>query len=88
MTNDNETIRRFRRPAPRLTSLPSHKFPIGVRVVQKSGAPTDADSFHVTRHLPDAGAGLQYRMKRDRDGQERVVVESALELVTGDDSIQ
>jgi hypothetical protein len=88
MTNDNETVRRFRRPAQRLTVTPSHKFPVGVRVIQKSGAPTDSDSFHVTRHLPDAGAGLQYRMKRDRDGQERVVVESALELVVGDDLIQ
>jgi hypothetical protein len=27
-------------------------------------------------------------MKRDRDGQERVAVESALELVAGDDLIQ
>ncbi|MBI1981066.1 MAG: hypothetical protein HYS63_05865 [Methylocystis sp.] len=88
MTNDNETSRRFRRPAQRLAVVPSHKFPIGVRVTQKSGAPTDADSFHVTRHLPDAGAGLQYRMKRDRDGQERVAVESALELVAGDDLIK
>ena len=88
MTNDNETSRRFRRPPQRLTTVPSHKFPIGGRVIQKSGAPTDADSFHVTRHLPDAGAGLQYRMKRDRDGQERVAVESALELVAGDDLIQ
>ncbi|MFO1124321.1 MAG: hypothetical protein U1E25_02830 [Methylocystis sp.] len=88
MTNDNETSRRFRRPAQRLTAVPSHKFPVGVRVIQKSGAATDADSFHVTRHLPDGGAGLQYRLKRDRDGQERVAVESALERDAGDNLIQ
>lgn len=88
MTNDNKTSLRFRRPAQRLTVVPSHKFPIGVRVVQKFGAATGTDSFHVTRHLPDAGAGLQYRMKRDRDGQERVAVESALERVAGNDLIQ
>lgn len=87
MTNDNDTGRRYRRPPQRLTAVPSHKFPIGVRVVQKFGAATGTDSFCVTRHLPDAGAGLQYRLKRDRDGQERVAVESALELVTRENFI-
>lgn len=88
MTNDNETSRRLRRPTYRLTAVPSHKFPIGVRVIQKFGAATGMESFCVTRHLPDAGGGLQYRMKRDRDGQERVAVESALELVARDDLMQ
>jgi hypothetical protein len=88
MTNDNDTLRRYRRPARRITVAPSHKFAIGVRVIQKFGAATGTDSFSVTRHLPDAGAGLQYRMKRERDGQERVAVESALELVTREDFMQ
>ncbi|HEY8125884.1 MAG TPA: hypothetical protein VIF88_10740 [Methylocystis sp.] len=88
MTNDNDTMRRFRRPAQRMTAVPSHKFAIGVRVIQKFGAATGTDSFSVTRHLPDAGAGLQYRMKRERDGQERVAVESALELVGREEFMQ
>lgn len=90
MSSDN-TGARFRHRAHRLTSTPSHKFPIGVRVIQRFGArfgaPTGMDSFHVTRHLPDDGAGLQYRMKRDRDGQERVAVESSLERVSRDDDL-
>ena len=71
-----------------LPPLPSHKFAIGVRVIQKFGAATGTDSFSISRHLPDAGAGLQYRMKRERDGQERVAVESALELVAREDFMQ
>ncbi|WP_246657146.1 hypothetical protein [Methylocystis sp. B8] len=43
-------------------------------------------SFHITRHLPDDGAGLQYRVKRESDGQERVAIESSLELVRRDDN--
>lgn len=86
MTNDNEMSRRFRRPAQRLVAIAPHKFPVGASVIQRFGAPTSGDRFSVTRHLPDAGAGPQYRMKRDRDGQERVAVESALELVAQNDS--
>jgi hypothetical protein len=87
MPSDNETGARLRHRVHRLTSTPSHKFPIGVRVIQRFGAPTGLDSFRVTRHLPDDGAGLQYRMKRDRDGQERVAVESALERVARDEDL-
>jgi hypothetical protein len=36
-------------------------------------------SFRVTRLLPDGGAGLQYRIKGERDGIERVVTESFIE---------
>ncbi|TLG73704.1 hypothetical protein [Methylocystis sp. B8] len=84
MSNDNEGGVPARRHAHRIIPSPSHKFPIGVRVIQKFGAPKGTDSFHVTHHLPDSGAGLQYRMKRDRDGQERVSIESSLELVSLD----
>jgi hypothetical protein len=87
MTNDNSASRSPRRPAQRISATRAHKFAIGVRVTQKFGAGTGSDSFSVTRHLPDGGAGLQYRMKRDRDGRERVAVESALELVAQEDFI-
>jgi hypothetical protein len=83
MTNDNDARRRFRQ-----RTLPlSHKFPIGARVIQKFGAHTVLDSFRVTGHLPDGGSGLQYRIKRDRDGQERVATESALARVAQDNLI-
>lgn len=87
MSNDNENDARARHRAHRIISSPSHKFPIGVRVIQRFGAPINMDSFQVTRHLPDDGAGLQYRMKRDRDGQERVAIESSLELVRREDNL-
>ncbi len=56
MTNDNDTIRSFRRPAQRLTASPSHKFAIGVRVIQNSGPRRDGFVQRYA-HLPDAGAG-------------------------------
>jgi len=31
------------------------------------------------RHLPDGGQGLQYRLKSETDGHERVTFEAALE---------
>jgi hypothetical protein len=40
---------------------------------------SEKTSFRVTRHLPDGGAGLQYRIKGERDGIERVVTESSIE---------
>ncbi|MEF3365332.1 hypothetical protein V3H18_02160 [Methylocystis sp. 9N] len=43
------------------------------------------DLFRVTGHLPDGGSGLQYRIKRDRDGQERVAGESTLARAAQDD---
>ncbi|WP_428384596.1 hypothetical protein [Methylocystis sp.] len=85
MSNDNEMAARARQHAHRIISRPAHKFPIGVRVIQRFGAPTGLGSFRVTRHLPDDGAGLLYRVKRERDGQERVANESSLELIRRDD---
>jgi hypothetical protein len=40
---------------------------------------SEKTSFLVTRLLPDGGAGLQYRIKGERDGIERVVTESSIE---------
>ncbi|PPD45344.1 MAG: hypothetical protein CTY15_04530 [Methylocystis sp.] len=66
----------------RSTSVATHKFNIGVHVACKVGFSSERGLFRVTRHLPDGGQGLQYRIKADRDGQERVVLESTLESAT------
>jgi len=71
---------RYRNARPRTTA--THKFPVGAHVVHRLGVRSEKDSYKVTRHLPDGGQGLQYRIRADRDGQERVVVESALERAT------
>lgn len=70
---------RIRRPAPRSKESATHKFPIGAHVTHKVGARSQSLWFRVTRHLPNGGDGLQYRIKDDRDGHERVVTEAALE---------
>jgi hypothetical protein len=57
----------------------AHKFAVGVRVVHSVGVRSERMSFRVTRQLPDGGAGLQYRIKSDGDGHERVAIESSLE---------
>jgi hypothetical protein len=64
----------------RAMAAPVHKFTLGVRV-SYHGAP-GSGLYRVTRHLPDGGQGLQYRIRSERDGQERVVVESALKRTT------
>ncbi|MBB4198048.1 hypothetical protein GGD83_001841 [Rhodoblastus sphagnicola] len=58
-------------------SAAAHKFALGtlVTLVGKS----DQTLFKVTRLLPDGGAGLQYRIKSEQEGYERVVIEVLLE---------
>ncbi len=60
-------------------TLPTHKFAVGARVVHMIGVRAERISCQVTRQLPDGGDGLQYRIRSDRDGQERVVLESTLQ---------
>ncbi|KAF2992174.1 hypothetical protein OGR47_09975 [Methylocystis sp. MJC1] len=60
-------------------TVATHKFDIGSHVSHRVGASAEAGLYRVTRHLPDGGQGLQYRIRSDRDGQERVVVESSLQ---------
>lgn len=62
----------------RSVKTPTHKFDLGVHVSCKPGPFAASGNFRVTRHLPDSGQGLQYRIRSDRDGHERVVSESAL----------
>jgi hypothetical protein len=56
-----------------------HKYALGAFVLHRTGARSEKASFRVTRQLPDGGVGLQYRIKGERDGIERVVSESELE---------
>lgn len=58
--------------------VPTHRFQIGVRVTCKPGPFAANGQFQVVRQMPDGGNGLQYRIRSDRDGHERVVVEDAL----------
>lgn len=80
MTNDNHarTVSRGLRPTP----VATHRFAVGALVAHKIGAASQRAFFRVTRQLPDSGQGLQYRIKADGGGQERVALESALERVT------
>lgn len=77
MTSYLDSRERYRNA--RARSPEAHKFAVGARVSHRVGVRSEKDIFCVTRLLPNGGAGLQYRIKADRDGQERVVVESALE---------
>ena len=75
MTDDLFTRRGTRGVKPAVAA--SHKFAVGVRVsyTDRSGSRL----YRVTRQLPDGGNGLQYRIRSDQDGLERVVVEFALQ---------
>jgi hypothetical protein len=55
------------------STAPTHKFRVGAYVLHRIGMRSEKTSFRVTRQLPDGGAGLQYRIKGERDGIERVV---------------
>jgi hypothetical protein len=68
-----------RKQTPRNRSSAAHKFALGAYVLHKIGARSEKAGFRVTRLLPDGGGGLQYRIKGERDGLERVVAESDLE---------
>ncbi len=61
------------------TTIATHKFDVGSLVSHRIGASSERSLFRVTRHLPDGGQGLQYRIRSERDGQERVVVEASLQ---------
>jgi hypothetical protein len=52
-----------------------HHFHIGAKVI--CDAP-NGPLFEVTRLLPDAGSGRQYRIRSAIDGRERVVTETTL----------
>ncbi|MCI0600058.1 MAG: hypothetical protein L0Y50_12980 [Beijerinckiaceae bacterium] len=59
----------------------THRFPVGTHVFHKTGVQSGKERFRITRLLPDGGAGLQYRIKGETEGFERVVTESSLEEI-------
>jgi hypothetical protein len=71
---------RFRRL--KVVASPTHKFGIGAHASFKSSPSAGGGYFRVTRQLPDGSHGLQYRIRSDRDSQERVVIETTLERAT------
>ncbi len=58
--------------------IATHKFAVGALVAHSIGHRMESAIFRIVSHLPDGGGGLQYRIRSDRDGHERVAVESAL----------
>ncbi len=72
--NDNP---RYRKLVPRVER--SHRFEVGVMVAYRASSTGEPVPFRVTRQLPDGGQGLQYRIRSERGGHERVVLESNLE---------
>ncbi|HET6375189.1 MAG TPA: hypothetical protein VFF88_04005 [Methylocella sp.] len=67
------------RQAHRNTESATHKFLVGESVYHTASMRSGRELFRVTRLLPDGGSGLQYRIKGEREGFERVVTESSLE---------
>jgi len=67
-----ESLRRKATP----TSVPAHQFAVDGMVVFKTPVSGAESTFRITRLLPDGGQGLQYRIRSERDGHERVVLES------------
>jgi len=67
---------RGRHRSAKVATVPTHKFEVG-GYVSYNGGP-GSGMYRVTRQLPEGGRGLQYRIRSDRDGQERVALESDL----------
>lgn len=71
----------IRRQELRTREAPAHKFPLGAFVLRRINLGSAKELFRITRLLPDDGQGFQYRIKGERDGVERVVMESSLEAL-------
>jgi hypothetical protein len=61
------------------TPIRAHRFGVGVMVTYRTSSGGEPTNFRVERQLPDGGQGLQYRIRSERDGHERVALESNLE---------
>jgi hypothetical protein len=72
---------RNRHQAHRNNESATHKFLVGSYVYHTGGMRSERELFRITRLLPDCGAGFQYRIKADREGFERVVTESSLDVI-------
>jgi len=63
-------------------NMAMHKFSVGQTLNFSPGLREDSRSkgrYKVVRQLPEAGSTLQYRIKSETDGQERVVREDQVE---------
>ncbi len=62
--------------------MPNHIYSIGETVIFRSDPATfsaaDAGTFTVKAQMPPLGKSLQYRIKRDSEAFERVVLEDQL----------
>lgn len=79
MSANTKELSRHQRLRNKVT--PTHKFRIGAHVLHRIGVRSEKAPFLVMGQLPDGGAGLQYRVKGERDGVERVVTKSSIEPV-------
>jgi hypothetical protein len=62
--------------------MTTHKFTIGQSLYFSPGSGEESKSkgrYKVVRQLPETGNMLQYRIKSEMDGQERVVREDQIE---------
>jgi hypothetical protein len=75
MSQDIGARRPLRKQAVRAEQ--THKYAVGLRVFYREGSVSGV--YRVTRHMPDGGKGLQYRIRSDADGHERAVIESLIE---------
>ena len=71
----------MRRPGEQSMTMSAHKFSVGQTVrfsPDRNQGVTVRGSFKVVRLLPEASSVLQYRVKSQLDGHERVVREDQL----------
>jgi len=59
--------------------MAGHRYAVGDRIeIRRSAHQVDVGPYTVTRLLPNDQMDREYRVKHDRDGQERVVAESGI----------
>ena len=84
------TTFRLRRTHPIRRAAASHLFAVGqpVRFRHGVGILAPAAVFHVTATLPALGNSLQYRLRADDGGRERVATEDSLDPVMAPSAAQ
>jgi len=74
-----DNLQKSKSDARPLVPAEKHKFVLGAHVILVGKS--DETLFKVTRLLPDGGSGLQYRIKNEQEGYERVTIERLLTAV-------
>ena len=63
--------------------MAGHRFAVGDRVdIRRSTHQVDVGPYTIVRLLPNDAMDREYRVKHDKDGQERVVAESGITAST------